>query len=67
MENNEEKKENSFSVCTYAIHDLNGSHYCHWAKNLSMVIQKNGVTMELNSEEIQQLVGALPQTFGGRY
>jgi hypothetical protein len=32
-----------------------------------MYITKDGVTMKLNSEEIQQLVKALPETVGGTY
>jgi hypothetical protein len=41
--------------------------YTHWSDGLKMIIIKNGVTMRLNSEEIEQLVKALPRTVGGSY
>jgi len=34
---------------------------------LTMYIVKDGVTIKLNSEEVEQLVKELPQTMGGTY
>lgn len=56
-----------FSVASYSIIDTNGSMYVHWSEGLNMIIEKDGVTMKLNSDEIQQIVKALPRTVGGRY
>lgn len=58
--------EVSFNVITYSI--LNKDvKYCHWSEGLNMIIEKNGVTIKLAGEEIQQIVKALPRTIGGRY
>ena len=56
----------SFNVVTYSLLDR-GVKYCHWSEGLNMIIEKNGVTIKLNSEEIQQIVKSLPRTIGGRY
>lgn len=56
-----------FSVNTYSIINTNGSMYVHWSEGLNMIIEKDGVTLKLNSEEIEQLVKALPRTVGGSY
>ncbi|MCP4520932.1 MAG: hypothetical protein GY827_04440 [Cytophagales bacterium] len=45
----------------------NNRGYEHWARGTTMVIEKDGAKMTLNSEELQQLVKALPRTVGGRY
>ena len=58
--------ETSFNVTTYSLLDEN-TIYCHWSEGLNMIIEKNGVTIKLNSEEIQQIVKSLPRTFGGSY
>lgn len=58
--------EVSFNVATYSLFD-NDVKYCHWSEGLNMVIEKNGVTIKLNSEEIQQIVKSLPRTIGGSY
>ena len=58
--------EVSFNVATYSLLDKDVK-YCHWSEGLNMIIKKNGVTVELNSEEIQQIVKSLPRTIGGRY
>jgi hypothetical protein len=58
--------EVSFNVATYSLLDKDVK-YCHWSEGLNMIIEKNGVTIRLNSEEIQQIVKSLPRTFGGRY
>ena len=58
--------EVSFNVATYSLLDK-GVKYCHWSEGLNMIIEKNGVTIKLNSEEIQQIVKSLPRTFGGCY
>lgn len=50
--------------------DLKGSSkstYSHWAEGLTMYITKDGNTMVLNSDEIQELVKSLPRTIGGQY
>jgi hypothetical protein len=56
----------SFNVVTYSLLDKD-EKYCHWSKGLNMIIEKDGVTVKLNSEEIQQIVKSLPRTMGGRY
>ena len=56
-----------FSVTSYSIIDTNGSMYVHWSEGLNMIIEKDGVTMKLSSDEIQQIVKALPRTVSGRY
>ena len=56
----------SFNVATYSLLDRDVK-YCHWSEGLNMIIEKNGVTIKLNSEEIQQIVKSLPRTIGGRY
>lgn len=58
--------EVSFNLTTYSLFDKNAK-YCHWSEGLNMIIEKNGVTIKLNSEEIQQIVKSLPRTVGGRY
>jgi hypothetical protein len=58
--------EVSFNVATYSLLDRDVK-YCHWSEGLNMVIEKNGVTIKLKSEEIQQIVKSLPRTIGGRY
>ena len=58
--------EVSFNVTTYQTVNKDVI-YCHWSKGLSMIIEKNGVTIKLNSEEIEQVVKSLPRTVGGRY
>jgi len=57
----------SFSVYSYTIVTEDMPTYCHWSEGLNMIIEKNGVTIKLNSEEIQQIVKSLPRTIGGRY
>ena len=56
----------SFNVVTYSLLDRDVK-YCHWSEGLNMIIENNGVTIKLNSEEIQQIVKSLPRTIGGRY
>ena len=56
----------SFNVATYSMLDKDVK-YCHWSDGLNMVIEKNGITIKLNSEEIQQIVKSLPRTIGGKY
>lgn len=71
---NEEQRNNanvllgevSFNVATYSMLDKDVK-YCHWSEGLNMIIEKNGVTIKLDSEEIQQIVKALPRTIGGCY
>jgi hypothetical protein len=58
--------EVSFNVATYSLLDKDVK-YCHWSEGLNMIIEKNGVTVKLNSEEIQQIVKSLPRTIGGCY
>jgi|688.fasta_scaffold11357_17 hypothetical protein len=63
MSNN---KQDNFEVYTLQMVDKDVK-YTHWSEGLTMYITKDGVTMKLNSEEIQQLVKALPETVGGTY
>ena len=60
--------EGSFSVHSYSLINMdNADKLVHWSKGLNMIIVKDGVTVKLNSEEIEQLVKALPRTVGGKY
>ena len=48
----------------YTINE-NEEEYSHWSEGLTMIITKNGTTIKLNSEEIEQIVKTLPRTIGG--
>jgi hypothetical protein len=61
MDNN--KKD--FQV--YALTTVSAPGYTHWSEGLTMYIVKDGVTMKLNSDEVNTLVKALPSTVGGTY
>jgi hypothetical protein len=63
MDNN----KNDFQVYALEVVDADTKSYRHWAEGLTLYIIKDGVTMKLNSEEIKQVVKALPETVGGRY
>ena len=56
-----------FNVVTYSIEEDGVLEYCHWSEGLNMIITKDGVTLTLNGEEIQQLVRCLPRTLGRTY
>lgn len=58
---------NNFSVHIQSSFAEKGFSYEHWSNGLKMIIVKNGVTICLNSEEIEQLVKTLPKTLGGTY
>jgi sulfur transfer complex TusBCD TusB component (DsrH family) len=60
-----EKNKNNFQV--YALTTIDELGYTHWSKGLTIYIIKDGVTMKLDENEIQQLVKALPNTMGGTY
>ena len=57
----------SFNVGTYTIIDENTKMYSHWADGLKMVIEKNGISIKLDENEIQDIVKSLPRTIGGKY
>lgn len=57
----------SFKVGTYSLYKKGDRSYCHWSEGLKMVIEKDGVVIKLDGEEIKKLVGSLPRTFGGVY
>jgi hypothetical protein len=63
MDNN----KNDFQVYALEVVDKDTTGYVHWAEGLTLYIVKNGVTMKLNSEEIQQIAKALPETVGGKW
>jgi hypothetical protein len=64
----EKGKINSFSVYTFTSSgDSKEKMYTHWSNGLSMFITKNGVTIELDPDEIKQIVKSLPRTIGGSY
>ena len=63
MDNN----KNDFQVYALEVVDKDTTGYVHWAEGLTVYIVKDRVTMKLNSEEIKQVVKALPETVGGRY
>ena len=56
----------SFKVNTYSLIDKDVK-YSHWSEGLNMIIEKDGVSIKLNSEEVQQIVKSLPRTVGGKY
>lgn len=60
-------EKNKFSVYTYSYSLLSDEKSTHWSDGLKMRIQKDGVTINLESEEIEALVKSLPRTFGGTY
>lgn len=61
-------KTKKFTVITYTISNSNDKKmYNHWSEGLNMIITKNNKSIELNSEEIQELVKSLPRTIGGTY
>ena len=65
--NNQETSEvSSFDVVTYSLLN-NDVKYYHWSEGLNMIIEKDDVTIKLNSEEIQKIVKSLPRTIGGKY
>ena len=57
----------SFKVGTYTLIKQGSSRYCHWSEGLKMVIEKDGVVMKLEDEEIEKIVKSLPRTIGGTY
>lgn len=60
--------EDSFSVYSYSLMDVDNAYkWAHWSKGLKMIIEKNGVTIKLEENEIRQLVKSLPRTFGRSY
>jgi hypothetical protein len=61
------KDKKKFLVYTITKLPDDAPKYCHWAEALSMTICKDGITLKLDSEEIQQLVKSLPKTMGGSY
>ena len=60
-------KQKDFEVLCLETRNQEDKMYTHWSKGLTMYIVKDGVTVRLNSEEIQQLVKSLPRTIGGNY
>lgn len=61
------KGSNNLKVGTYTLHKKGDSSYSHWSEGLKMVIEKNGVVIKLEGEEIKKVIGSLPRTFGGSY
>lgn len=61
------KENEKFNVFTMTKTDKDAPLYSHWSEGLSMFITKNGVTIELDSDEIQQLMRSMPRTVGGSY
>jgi hypothetical protein len=59
--------KNDFQVYALEVVDKDTTGYVHWSEGLTLYIVKNGVTMKLNSEEIQQVAKALPETVGGKW
>ena len=60
--------EGSFSVHSYSMINMDDADkWVHWSKGLKMIIQKNGITIKLEEDEVRQLVKCLPRTFGGSY
>ncbi len=63
MDNN----KNDFQVYALEVVHKDTTGYVHWTEGLTLYIVKDGVTMKLNSEEIQQVAKALPETVGGKW
>lgn len=61
------EKETKFDVYTWQCVNKDTPDYAHWSEGLKMSVTKNGKTIILESEEIQQLVKSLPKTIGGTY
>jgi hypothetical protein len=59
--------KNDFQVYALEVVDKDTTGYVHWSEGLTLYIVKDGVTMKLNSEEIQQVAKALPETVGGKW
>ena len=57
----------NFSVYSYTIVTEDMPTYCHWSEGFNMVIEKDGVSIKLNGDELKQLVATLPRTMGGSY
>ena len=57
----------SFSVYSYTIITEDMPKYCHWSEGHNMIIEKNGVSIKLNGDELKQLAASLPRTIGGSY
>jgi len=58
----------AFLVYTFdEITEENAPTYTHWTDGLTMVVEKNGVKIELVGDEIEKLVKTLPRTFGEQY
>ena len=51
----------------YTVDKQTENSWTHWSDGLKMYIVKNGVTIVLESNEIEELVKTLPRTFGGKY
>jgi hypothetical protein len=65
---NETIVQPDFNVFSYSICNTDGLfEYSHWTKGLKMIIIKNGITIELDGEEIQQLVNTLPRLLSQSY
>ena len=60
-------EQSDFQVYALEVVDKDTTGYVHWAEGLTLYIIKDGVTMKLNSEEIQQVAKALPETVGGKW
>jgi hypothetical protein len=66
MENTKELKDkkqcdihvvsSSFKVGTYTLIKQGASSWCHWSEGLKMVIEKDGIVMKLEGEEIEKIV-----------
>lgn len=60
------EKEDDFDM--YLVEDLEvETTYNHCSKGLSLFINKNGVSIQLNQNELRQLIDLLSQTVGGSY
>ena len=59
--------EKEFKVFCLEFINEDTNVYAHWSENLTMYIKKDGITIKLDSDEIQQLVKSLPRTIGGTY
>lgn len=58
----------SFKIATVQkIDKEDAGKWVHWSEGLSMYIEKDGICLKLDSEEIQDIVKALPRTFGGTH
>ena len=62
----ENKSANIYGV-TFFTEDMIRRQSIPWYEGFVLYIEKNGVTIKLEEDEVLNVVKALPRTWGGRY